>query len=166
MSEFPKTMSEDDRMENLHIVLHSKGDIPLFQGPADNRISLKKGEKLYDNFITEFRIPFSAKVTATDQSLRKYSIEKRKCRFENELGDMKLFKTYSYINCIFECKLEIVRKLCNCLPWYLELENQTEPVCNLFGNKCYEQITIRANQLLDFSNPFQPSCHCFPECEV
>ena len=162
---FPETLT-DDNFNNFHIVLHSSNDVPLFQGPVDNKISLINGEDFNTNYFREYRVPFTVKITETEQFLEKYSITKRKCRFKHELGEMKLFQKYTKQNCIFECKLEMVRKKCNCLPWYLDLKNQTEPVCNLFGNKCYEQSTIQANRFLDFSNPYSPSCDCFPDCEV
>ena len=162
---FPETLT-DDNFNNFHIVLHSSNDVPLFQGPVDNKISLINGEDFNTNYLREYRVPFTVKITETEQFLEKYSITKRKCRFKHELGEMKLFQKYTKQNCIFECKLEMVRKKCNCLPWYLDLKKQTEPVCNLFGNKCYEQSTIQANRFLDFSNPFSPSCDCFPDCEV
>ena len=161
----PQTLT-DDNPNDFHIVLHSDDDVPLFQGPVDNKISLKNGGDFKTDYLREYRVPFTVKITETEQILEKYSITKRKCRFRHELGEMKLFEKYSKQNCIFECKLEMVRKMCNCLPWYLDLKNQTEPVCNLFGNKCYEQSTIQANRFLDFSNPNSPSCDCFPDCEV
>ena len=157
----------DNSYNDFYVFLHSKDDIPLFQGPVVKRIALKYGKyQTAADYLKEYRIPFTVKMTETEKILEKYSITQRKCRFKHELGEMKLFQIYSNQNCIFECKLEIVRKMCNCLPWYLDLKNQTEPVCNLFGNKCYEQSTIQANQHLDFSNPNNPPCDCFPDCEV
>lgn len=155
----------DESFNNFFIVLHSKDDIPLFQGPTDSKISLKS-KIARSNYLKDYRIPFSVKVLGTENILEKYSVSKRRCRFKHEIGEMKLFEQYTKQNCIFECKLNIVRKICGCLPWYLEIKNQKEPVCNLFGNKCYEQSTIYANDFLDFSNPDQPSCNCFPDCEV
>ena len=162
--DFPETLT-DDNFNDFYIVLHTDDAVPLFQGPTDRKISLKNID-FVTNMLREYKVPFVVKVTATDSILEKYSVTKRRCRFKHELGEMKLFTKYSKQNCIFECKLELVRKMCGCLPWYLEVKNQTEPVCNIFGNKCYEQSTIRANQYLDFSNPESPTCNCFPDCDV
>ena len=163
----PETLT-DETYNDYYVFLHSKDEIPLFQGPVDNKIALKIKAQYRPtaDYLNEYRIPFTVKITETEKILEKYSITQRKCRFKHELGEMKLFQKYSKQNCIFECKLEMVRKMCNCLPWYLDIKNQTEPVCNLFGNKCYEQSTIQANQHLDFSNPNNPPCDCFPDCEV
>ena len=163
----PETLT-DETYNDYYVFLHSKDEIPLFQGPVDNKIALKIKDQYRPtaSYLNEYRIPFTVKITETEKILEKYSITQRKCRFKHELGEMKLFQKYSKQNCIFECKLEMVRKMCNCLPWYLDIKNPTEPVCNIFGNKCYEQSTIQANQHLDFSDPYNPPCGCFPDCEV
>ena len=162
---FPDTLTEDS-YNDFYILLHSNDDVPLFQGPVDTKIALKE-QKSGESF-KEYRVPFTVTVSETEKILEKYSIRKRMCRFKHELGEMKIFQKYTKQNCIFECKLEMVRKMCNCLPWYLDHRNQDEPVCNLFGNKCYEQSMIQANNLIDFilSDSKNPPCDCFPDCEV
>ena len=69
-----------------------------------------------------------------------------------------LFQFLFYLkkNCIFECKLRYIQKSCGCLPWFVLMElrkrrNVEIPVCNLFGNKYYEQKMIAANNVLYFS---------------
>ena len=66
-------------------------------------------------------------------------------------------------NCIFECKLEAVAKDCRCLPWFLNMTNLV-PICNLFGNKCYEQKMLQINEGLDFESE-HPDCDCYPPCQ-
>ena len=84
-----------------------------------------------------------------DPHLESYSIAKRKCRFAHEIEGLRLFKVYTQNNCVFECKMERARAACGCVPWYIDLDNATE-TCDLFGNKCFEFMTLRANDHLDF----------------
>ena len=93
----------------------------------------------------------------------KYSINKRKCRFDQEVDNLKLFDTYSQDNCLFECKLELSTAACGCTPWYIAT-NGTKPICDLFGNKCFEHMSLKTNDELDFSRPDNPPCGCFPAC--
>ena len=57
-------------------------------------------------------------------------------------------------SCILGCKLKHVGKVCGCLPWFIhQLQDILVPnvsVCNIFGNKCYEQTMITANSNLSF----------------
>ena len=46
-------------------------------------------------------------------------IAKRKCKFENEIEDMQIFKIYSQAACEFEYKVKNAKDVCNCVPWYI-----------------------------------------------
>ena len=52
------------------------------------------------------------------------------------------------------CKLKHVGKYCGCLPWFIhQLQNYSNfQVCNIFGNKCYEQNMIEVNSQLNFKS--------------
>ncbi|ENN77435.1 hypothetical protein YQE_06259, partial [Dendroctonus ponderosae] len=45
------------------------------------------------------------------------AISKRKCLIEVE-REMERFTIYTYQNCITECKVKIIKKLCGCVPFY------------------------------------------------
>lgn len=115
--------------------------------------------------VNEYKFFFKTAMILVDEELEKYSIEQRLCIYRHENRGLKLAPHYSQQNCIFECKLAKVVEVCGCLPWYIDTVDQI-PVCNLFGNKCYEQATIKSNEDLDFSNPDDPPCKCYRDCKV
>ena len=55
---------------------------------------------------------------------------------------------------MLECKLEYVGERCGCLPWFIQnlqkINVPNIPVCNIFGNKCYEQYMFSASSKLSF----------------
>ena len=51
--------------------------------------------------------------------LRDVPIAKRKCKFEDEIEGMEIFKIYSQAACEFEFKVKKARDICNCVPWYI-----------------------------------------------
>ena len=72
-------------------------------------------------------------------------------------------------NCIYECKLKWALERCKCLPWFIkqyrEIQNVT--VCNIFGNKCYEQKMLQANMELNFATTAEiPDCNCYSDCNA
>ena len=109
---------------------------------------MKNEKKTTANYLKEYRIPFTVKITETEKILEKYSITQRKCRFKHELGEMKLFQKYSKQNCIFECKLEIVRKMCNCLPWYLDLKNKLNLFVTFLGINAMNRAPFKQTNIL------------------
>lgn len=94
----------------------------------------------------------------SDESLRAYSPNVRKCYF---LGEKKLtfFNTYSKAQCQLECVAYDVLKTCMCVPfWYPR--KQTTPVCELSKLKCAQAISVRYRIL------GKPSCKCYPLCNI
>ncbi len=72
----------------------------------------------------------------TDNSLRSLTHEERNCRFSDESSDLKIFKIYSYTNCIFECSILFAKAELKdmtsdeCVPWYIPSENDSIRFCN------------------------------------
>ena len=61
-------------------------------------------------------------------------------------------------NCRFECKLRKVIQFCSCVPWFLVSEGETGQMCDVLGNKCYEQRMLTAQ--IDYKN----DCGCYTGC--
>jgi len=59
----------DESFNNFFSVLHSKDNIPMFQGPTDKKISLKS-KKSESQYLKDYRLTFS--VTGTEKILEKY----------------------------------------------------------------------------------------------
>lgn len=65
-----------------------------------------------------FTIDLRPSVTVSDDSIRKYSPEKRKCYFSDE-RNLFFFKKYTYTNCKFECLVNATREHCGCAMIYM-----------------------------------------------
>jgi hypothetical protein len=88
-----------------------------------------------------------------------------KCYFSDEVKHLQLNNGYTQNNCLLKCKLDLVTKICDCLPWFVEYEGNEFKICGLFGNKCYEQLMLRVNKFVDTRDPKHPPCGCFPNCQ-
>ena len=73
---------------------------------------------------------------------------------------MSFFKHYSQDNCLLECRLKKITKICGCTPWYLKQENYQ--ICTHFGNICLEkQLSGYSDDLKD-----RTECDCLNDCEM
>ena len=101
-----------------------------------------------------------------NEDLRSLDQESRRCIFSDENSGMKIYKNYSYVNCIFECSLFYARdqlQLKNnasyaCIPWYFPSSEKTITVCDPW----------ETNDFLKFmSNLPDDTCgHCLPDCST
>ncbi|XP_015117533.1 sodium channel protein Nach [Diachasma alloeum] len=129
-------------------------------------------------------LSISPEETHTTHDVRKLALRTRKCMFSDE-GDAKYntiegpsnltYATYSYTNCIAECRATIMKALCNCVPYYYP-QNATR-VCDLRDVRCLNynkgrfetsfpgtqlssSIITTSPYLSDSSRP----CGCQPDC--
>jgi acid-sensing ion channel, other len=86
---------------------------------------------------TEFRV--NIKSYRTDDSLRSFSPEKRKCFFEGEKV-LRFFKTYSKALCEWECMSNKTLEKCGCAKFSMPRDANT-PVCNASSLTCVDSIT-------------------------
>ncbi|GLV48633.1 hypothetical protein CBL_06040 [Carabus blaptoides fortunei] len=119
------------------------------------------------------------KTYATDD-VRAMSVEKRGCVFTNE-RKLALYSNYSYENCLAECRIRILEKLCNCMPFYLRNEwaSWYRPlrVCDLRDIHCISANKQRFMSSVPGYDPYETKgtyhvwgseksdCHCLPDCE-
>ena len=61
--------------------------------------------------------------------LRDVPIANRKCKFEDEIDGMQIFKIYSQAACEFEFKVKKARDICNCVPWYIPTGSMSRYGC-------------------------------------
>ncbi|KOC68351.1 Sodium channel protein Nach [Habropoda laboriosa] len=69
-----------------------------------------------------------------------YPVDKRDCVFADEMVTLRAFYTYS--DCIVDCKMEDMWKLCGCIPFYLP-NRESRRVCNLEDVPCLSQHKSR-----------------------
>jgi hypothetical protein len=109
-------------------------------------LDIKSNFKL--NFqYTEFHLVI--KSHRTDEALRKFSPEIRKCFFEGE-KQLKFFKTYSKAQCKWECMANKTLEKCGCVKFSMPRDAKT-PVCNLSSLSCIPKMIT-------------DQCNCLPSC--
>lgn len=64
--------------------------------------------------------------TVATPEVRSLSLRDRKCVFTDEKS-LKLYSNYSHENCLNECRIEKIVKLCSCIPFFYK-----NPYCKLF----------------------------------
>lgn len=113
--------------------------------------------------------------TYSSDDVRRLPPDVRECYFADEYK-LNYFQRYSYINCLAECRAEIIFKLCNCLPYYLP-NNGSMRTCELSEITCvlrHRHVftgalpglnrTIFLASEVNFTNT-RP-CNCLPDCEL
>lgn len=63
-------------------------------------------------------ISLSPESTYSTSAVFRLPVPMRNCLFENEMK-LTVFQRYSYINCLAECRSDMLFKLCGCVPYHL-----------------------------------------------
>ena len=92
------------------------------------------------------------------EDLHDVPIEKRECRFPDEVHDLEIFKVYSQTACEYECRIKKAASVCRCYPWFVPMppKSMSNPICDLYGNYCFKTIM---NEDMAWKN-----CTCLPSC--
>ena len=85
-------------------------------------------------------------------------VDKRNCKFPDEVSEMEIFDVYSKKACEFECALKGALDICRCYPWYIPAKPSMKKhtVCNTYGNYCFRETMTRIN--------LSKNCTCLPTC--
>lgn len=68
------------------------------------------------SFISITLIPM---VTKADERTKSLRISQRKCKFEDETSSSSHFaEIYTQDLCIYECRIEMVKSACGCMPFF------------------------------------------------
>lgn len=111
--------------------------------------------------------------TYSTDDVRMLPVDVRQCLMADE-KKLKVMRSYSYINCMAECRSDIVFKLCGCVPYHM-LNNGSYPVCEMNQITCVTEnqnkysgalpglnrSQIILEKTLNTTNP----CDCLPDCE-
>lgn len=111
--------------------------------------------------------------TYSTNDVRALPVGIRQCLMADE-KKLKVMQSYSFINCMAECRSDIVFKLCGCVPYHM-LNNGTHSVCEMNQITCViENRHIFSGALpglnlslavkgtnINTTNP----CNCLPDCE-
>ncbi|XP_050440596.1 sodium channel protein Nach-like isoform X2 [Adelges cooleyi] len=102
----------------------------------------------------------------SEDNVRKLKLSQRLCLFPDESRLLTL-NEYDYQQCITECRINIIRQFCNCIPFIYPIDLNSSIMCNLTHAKCLHQNSIVFSNLLpDNANENSESIcsRCLPEC--
>ncbi len=110
-------------------------------------------------------IALSAQMIDADDGLHSIYPVDRACIFSDETEHIKLFKTYSQENCIFECSFFYAQGILKeeenltdlCTPWYFPFSDNNYILCNPFQN-------FRISQIMQNEVPSDTCNYCLPDC--
>jgi len=117
---------------------------------AEEAFEVKPG---YHNIIS-----LNAMRVDADDSMHSLEPDSRNCRFYDESSILKIYKNYTYSNCLFECGLLKAYDIHKCIPWYFPFYDDTFLICDPWVTKDF----------LDYmSNTVSENCEkCLPECST
>ncbi|KAL0852000.1 hypothetical protein ABMA28_000269 [Loxostege sticticalis] len=116
------------------------------------------------NPSSEVMIALSPERTYSTPGLKYFTTEYRKCYYKDELKLGK-FRQYSFHNCIMYQKMQIIQNVCECVPFYFDLDQRDgfSRTCNFNDIDCLENV-LRFDDLQTFEK-YGGTVTCLPECE-
>ena len=126
-------------------LISQKGGFPFM---AQEGFEIRPG---HNNIIS-----LTATRVDADENMHQIDKNSRNCIFYDESSFLKLFKNYTYANCLFECSLLKAKEKYHCIPWYFPISNEPIIICNPW----------EAHDFLDYMNSITGgNCqNCLPEC--
>lgn len=112
--------------------------------------------------------------TYSTQDVRRLEPNTRACYFPDEFK-LNCMQRYSYLNCLAECRTEIIYRFCGCVPYNL-VNNGSYRICQMNGILCVkkhwsafngalpgiEKTTMFAHEPKIQDTP----CNCRPVCDL
>ncbi|XP_076301855.1 sodium channel protein Nach [Lasioglossum baleicum] len=154
----------------IKVMLHDPYDYPDF----DTTNQLITSQRY--SFMTVIPIE-----TYSTENVRELPVSDRHCLFQDEWEHMKsqqydkqtfAFTGFSYRNCLTECRANVIKTKCGCIPYYYQ-QNETR-VCNLKDIDCLEAYKFWYESAwpgTDFSPKVEPvvnrknmPCGCKLDC--
>jgi hypothetical protein len=69
-----------------------------------------------------------AQVVESVSDVRWISVQNRQCWFDDEVAVVHTSATYSYYNCLTECRMKALQDKCDCIPFFYPLISQYLPL--------------------------------------
>ncbi|EZA49292.1 Sodium channel protein Nach [Ooceraea biroi] len=111
------------------------------------------------------------------KDIEKFSFSKRKCVFPNEMRTRYSDTSYTYSDCIVDCRLHDMQSLCGCRPFYFPrrgIKDYSVRVCTNADLKCLTKYKTKwwtvfphdSKEKIGENVTWALSCHnCYPACE-
>lgn len=91
-------------------------------------------------------------VSYATESVRKLAINERNCAFSDEI-QLHNFEKYSHQNCLAECRMNITKELCGCLPfYYVNAYGKFLGITLLYSNILYVKGTYPKTKVCDLKD--------------
>lgn len=145
-------------MEKVNFQIHPTNELPQMLNDYSMSTEARMGslvlKKGHEYFI-EVR-PTGQTVSKDFKSM---NYEDRNCVLSNELQVNSTLKKYFKQNCKYECRVNIAKEKCKCIPWDFPLKTTDDAIeCDIFGRTCF------SNAIKKTTN--ENSCsHCKDTCE-
>ncbi|XP_030377305.1 pickpocket protein 11 [Scaptodrosophila lebanonensis] len=116
-------------------------------------------------------VRISPESTYATEDIRRMDLQLRNCLFGRERS-LNGLQRYSFVNCMFECRVLMILKRCGCLPAYMH-NNGSQPTCGILQVNCVIQSKrvfsmALANINITLSIVRQTDdfpCDCLPDCQ-
>ncbi|KAG4071872.1 hypothetical protein HA402_006033 [Bradysia odoriphaga] len=140
----------------FRVYIHNSYDYP-----DDNAETKTVGAKL------EAFISLSPESTYSTPSVYNLPLKDRDCYFPKE-GKMNTMSRYSYVNCMAECRSNLIYELCGCVPFEFP-NNGTLPTCGMDKVECvteHKQFYSGALPGVNSTSALREDspCKCLPDC--
>ncbi|XP_022177700.1 sodium channel protein Nach-like [Myzus persicae] len=125
----------DKRSKGYNIMVHTPEDFP----------DISSSYKVYSELNQSSRISVSVSHIRADESLSRLGEKDRKCfLYEERTTRTKNFPTSrsnAEDNCYSECRLKTTYKMCNCTPYYFDIE-ESKQHCGIEHIQCLSKIKV------------------------
>jgi amiloride-sensitive sodium channel len=82
-------------------------------------------------------VVLEAQVVESVSDVRWISVQNRQCWFDDEVAVVHTSATYSYYNCLTECRMKALQDKCGCIPFFYPLISQYLPPNSLIHKTDY-----------------------------
>lgn len=117
------------------------------------------------NRDTDMHAAISLQTVENDAGVRAVALEKRNCKFPDEMPSQSSYPYYSFVTCIADCLREAQVRVCGCAHHYMTANRSQQ--CNYAGLVCLDEAELvfpRANVLQPWNRFFEDRCACLPSC--
>ena len=146
-----------EEMQEVNFQIHPTNELPQLlndysKGTKMDSLILKKGQEYF------IEVTPSGQIVSAD--FKSINYEGRNCVLSNELPENSTLKKYSKHNCQYECRVNIAKEKCDCIPWDFPVKSSYDTMeCDVFGRTCFSKA-------IQYATTDANLCpHCKDDCE-
>ena len=97
----------------------------------------------------------------TSEEFNKWNKRNNVCYFPDD-KNLTYFGSYSKDNCLMECHIQQISKMCGCIPWFIPRNSEYDlPNCRKVGLDCFTEGIEKSWVKDDFN-----CSHCIDDCKM